>query len=653
MKKKRRRPNSGFLGVQDSRRPLFVVLYLLFAQSRLPGMKSDANLKPKAYKAIEQKMIEQFGPGFTVEKIKNKLKITKADYNMCKQILATSGFGWDSTNKCVVVENEVWAEYIKKFPERRKFKRGQKWKHYDQLHEVYGPSSATGRNAKNCDSFMMTEECESNQAPETPVSHTNDFGINIEENISFTQMLNGDSPMPSPAHVQQDSQPVASDSRATNSSNKRARISTNDEEYRTIFHNIADSFRTIVNTSSGQKLDQYLDILREMLDSGEIDHQLHLRALMLMEHGNKPAIFLKLLPIELMLSDDDREQVIVKMMFVLVFIFFKFLHRPRQIVHPYRNAGSQFVHNIIDGHPRNCLDLLRMDCNSFITLCNILKEKNLVQDGRAISIEEQVAIFLLTVGHNEWNRACQNTFQHSGQTISKYVNLILRALCQLDREYISRLNDDIPSKIRFNPRFYPYFKDCLGDIDDTQIPVWVRTSEQARFRNRKGTISQNVLAVVGFDMRFHYVFAGKYYLGDGGYPNIRGLLTPYRGHRYHISEFNAPGARRVTSKEELFNHRHSSLRTTVERVFGRLKGRFPILKAQVSYPYRTQVGIVLATCVLHNFIIDHNPNAEQFEPDEEIQSPYIGRTFLFKLHFRVLTTCFVKGKPGHRVGPTR
>ncbi|KAF3772067.1 putative nuclease [Nymphaea thermarum] len=290
-----------------------------------------------------------------------------------------------------------------------------------------------------------------------------------------------------------------------------------------------------------------------------------------------------------------------------------------------------------------CLDLLRMDRNSFITLCNILKEKNLVEDGREISIEEQVAIFLLTVGHNERNRACQNTFQHSGQTISKYVNLILRALCQLGREYISRPNDDIPSKIRFNPRFYPYFKDCLGAIDGTHIPVWVRTSEQARFRNRKGTLSQNVLAVVGFDMRFHYVFAGwegsatdsrvlysaldteinpfviptgKYYLGDGGYPNIRGLLTPYRGHRCHLSEFNAPGARRVTSKEELFNHRHSSLRTTVERVFGLLKGRFPILKAQVSYPYRTQVGIVLATCVLHNFIIDHNPNVEQFDPDE-------------------------------------
>ncbi|KAF3790249.1 hypothetical protein EJ110_NYTH16822 [Nymphaea thermarum] len=97
----------------------------------------------------------------------------------------------------------------------------------------------------------------------------------------------------------------------------------------------------------------------------------------------------------------------------------------RRIVHPFRNAGSRFVDNIINGHPRNCLDLMHMDRNSFITLCNMLKEKNLVEDGREISVEEQVAMFLLTVGHNECNRACQNTFRHSGQTISKYINIIL------------------------------------------------------------------------------------------------------------------------------------------------------------------------------------------------------------------------------------
>ncbi|KAF3790699.1 hypothetical protein EJ110_NYTH03084 [Nymphaea thermarum] len=170
-------------------------------------------------------------------------------------------------------------------------------------------------------------------------------------------------------------------------------------------------------------------------------------------------------------------------------------------------------------------------------------------------------------------------------------------------------------------------------------------------------------------MRFHYVLAGwegsaidskvlysaldsdvdpfiiptgKYYLGDGGYPNIRGLLTSYRGHRYHLSEFNAPGARRVICAEELFNHHHSSLRTTVERAFGLLKGRFPILKTQVSYPYHTQAAIVLATCVLHNFIIDHNPNAEQFDVDESAFDDANDNT-LFENKVESATQCYHQG----------
>ncbi|KAF3791344.1 hypothetical protein EJ110_NYTH14636, partial [Nymphaea thermarum] len=179
-----------------------------------------------------------------------------------------------------------------------------------------------------------------------------------------------------------------------------------------------------------------------------------------------------------MLSDEEeRNLVMMKVMFTVVIIVSRLLTQPRRIVHPFRNVGLRFVDNIINGHPRNRLDLMCMDRNSFITLCNMLKEKNLIEDGWEISVEEQVAIFLLTIGHNERNRACQNTFQHSGQTISKYVNIILGALCQLGMEYISRPNNETPSKIHLNPRFNPYFKDCLGAIDGTHIPVWVHTSE--------------------------------------------------------------------------------------------------------------------------------------------------------------------------------
>ncbi|KAF3776487.1 hypothetical protein EJ110_NYTH46714 [Nymphaea thermarum] len=260
-------------------------------------MKSGGNLKSKAYKAIERNMIDKFGADFTVEKIKNKLTSTKADFNVCKQILSTSGFGWDPTNKCVEVDNEVWAEYIQKFPDRRKFKGGQKWKHYQQLEEVYGQSTATGSGSINCIAYMRTtNNLEINEVPQTPMYQMPDMGYNYGENVSFTQMLNGESPVPSPTPVPKESQPSGNESRATNSSNKRARLSTNQDDFGTLMHEIADSFQTMINTSTNLCLNKCLDILEEMLDSGDIDDAMHIKATMLVEQGNKAIVFLRLRP---------------------------------------------------------------------------------------------------------------------------------------------------------------------------------------------------------------------------------------------------------------------------------------------------------------------------------------------------------------------
>ena len=95
---------------------------------------------------------------------------------------------------------------------------------------------------------------------------------------------------------------------------------------------------------------------------------------------------------------------------------------------------------------------------------------------------------------------------------------------------------------------------------------------------------------------------GKYYLCDAGYNTRPGFLAPYRSVRYHLSDYRD---RLPTNYKELFNYRHSSLRTSVERAFGSLKGRFKILTSRPFFPYRTQVEIVIACCILHNFILSH------------------------------------------------
>ena len=52
----------------------------------------------------------------------------------------------------------------------------------------------------------------------------------------------------------------------------------------------------------------------------------------------------------------------------------------------------------------------------------------------------------------------------------------------------------------------------------------------------------------------------------------------------------------------MFNLRHSSLRNAIERIFGVLKTRFPVLTHQLAYSYPIQVQLVQVLCCLHNII---------------------------------------------------
>ena len=102
----------------------------------------------------------------------------------------------------------------------------------------------------------------------------------------------------------------------------------------------------------------------------------------------------------------------------------------------------------------------------------------------------------------------------------------------------------------------------------------------------------------------HY-HIGKYYLADAGYGIRQGILSPYRGVRYHLNEFRG---HIPENEKELYNLRHSSLRTSIERGFGILKKRFHVLDVEPFWSFQTQVDVVLACCIIHNFVMEVDPN---------------------------------------------
>lgn len=122
-------------------------------------------------------------------------------------------------------------------------------------------------------------------------------------------------------------------------------------------------------------------------------------------------------------------------------------------------------------------------------------------------------------------------------------------------------------RITKDTRFNVYFNNCIGAIDGTLIPAHVPFSEQERFRSRKGKLQFNVLATCTFDLFFSFVMAafegsaadsyvyavaldtgrlkvpmGKWLLGDAGFGQSIDCMTPYRGVRYHLKEWQKASA---------------------------------------------------------------------------------------------------------------
>ncbi|XP_021860979.2 protein ALP1-like isoform X2 [Spinacia oleracea] len=245
-----------------------------------------------------------------------------------------------------------------------------------------------------------------------------------------------------------------------------------------------------------------------------------------------------------------------------------------------------------------------------------------------MSVKEQVLVFLHLLGHNVRFRAIGGRFFRSTWTIHQYFHIVLKAILRLYTEFVKPPTTTLQPEIQNNPRFFPWFEDFIGVIDGTHVRASVSIEMQDRFRGRKGGTTQNVLAAVDFDLKFTYVLAGwegsahdskvlgdalrrgfkvpqgKYYLADGGYGDRKGFMPPFRKVRYHLKEYtnNPP------ENKELFNLRHSSLRMCVERAFGVLKKRFRVLDAEPFWPFKTQVDVVLACCVIHNYLRGVDPN---------------------------------------------
>ena len=91
----------------------------------------------------------------------------------------------------------------------------------------------------------------------------------------------------------------------------------------------------------------------------------------------------------------------------------------------FRIARELYLRRLYYGTDRVCKEQLRMNRHAFTSLCTMLRDRCGLRDTINITVEEAVAIFLYVIGHNLKNRKMKFDFIRSGETVSRYFNIIL------------------------------------------------------------------------------------------------------------------------------------------------------------------------------------------------------------------------------------
>jgi len=353
-----------------------------------------------------------------------------------------------------------------------------------------------------------------------------------------------------------------------------------------------------------------LDVLTEMYDDDELDvDRLALRNLMVF------AIVSKLL--------EDRSEGI-------------------RTVFTDSSKGERLTNDLrTSDNDTRIFQFTRLKRHVFEALLRWLISRGYLKDGKSVSAAEKLMIFLHMSATGRSYRSLQEDFHHSMATLSRCIHEVMVGLLALHEEVV-RVPDEtapVPRWIADNSKFAKYFHDCIGALDGSHVPAHVKGDEIEAYRNRKGTTTQNVLAVCDFDGQFIYIYAGwegsahdmrvleeakdegfgcpkgRYYLADAGYTNTDMTLVPYRGTRYHLKEWETV-SRRPSTKEELFNLRHSSLRNHIERSFGVLKARWQVFRKQPQYSLTFQKQLVYALTAVNNFIRQQGQNDIMLSADD-------------------------------------
>ena len=129
--------------------------------------------------------------------------------------------------------------------------------------------------------------------------------------------------------------------------------------------------------------------------------------------------------------------------------------------------------------------IFRMRKATLLNFCVLLRTRGNMRDSRnSTTVERKFIQFLHIIDGMTLDKVSER-FQCSKSSTSIWFKEVLNAINLIAPSIIRSkyLDGGVPTEIRSNPKFYPYFKDAVGAIDGSHIPVHVSNEDRSRYRN--------------------------------------------------------------------------------------------------------------------------------------------------------------------------
>ncbi|PLW16380.1 hypothetical protein PCASD_24228 [Puccinia coronata f. sp. avenae] len=255
--------------------------------------------------------------------------------------------------------------------------------------------------------------------------------------------------------------------------------------------------------------------------------------------------------------------------------------------------GAIWMDELIQNpNPASFYKNMGMTVPTFMKLQALLEEHSFLYNSQHVSSTKKLGTLLYMLITGLSNCKLQQQFQQSASTISGIINQLVKDIASHKKLiqtfiHLPDENTKTPEEIKENPKFSPYFDDCIGAVDGSHIPVFV--PNQKRYINQKGYPSQKILEPE--DPR--------------GKVATRQCWISFEQHlpdTLPCNKVSSQGLGCSRWRKEIFNLHHSSTRNVVEQIFGVIKSQFQVIEHSCRYNIKLKVKVIIVMTFLQNFI---------------------------------------------------